>query len=337
MLKVGIVGCGVMGAIHAKAYSENKDCKLVCVCDSVFEKATLLARRYNIMQYENVDELINNEELDLIDICTTDTEHFEPAMKALDAGVHVFCEKPLAMNSTDALSMVRKAKEKSLFLGVDFNRRFSPFYLQAKQYFDKGEIGKPVFLRMNLCQGGEYALARRREKYYLLYELQIHAIDMMRYFAGDPEEIFAQFIRTSHEIFTTCAVYMRYKSGCLGVLLGSWDTDFNHPIECFEISGVTGKIVVDNIVDGLSFWKYRKQELFGRNITDAQIFKPNIFYQRDFWITFSNHINQVIHSISKHQSPPVTGIDGVRSLEIIESAIKSFEEGQVLKIQYSNE
>jgi predicted dehydrogenase len=334
MVKIGIIGCGVMGAVHAKVYVENKECKLVCVCDSISEKASELAQQFGAKPYAHIEELIETEDLDLVDVCTTDTEHFEPVMKALDAGIHVFCEKPLAMNSAEAFHMLRKAKERDLFLGVDFNRRFSPFYLQAKQYLDKGELGKPVFLRMNLCQGGEYALSRCREKYYLLFELQIHAIDMMRYFAGDPEEVFAQFIRTHHEVYTTCAITMRFKSGCLGVLLGSWDADFTHPIESFEISGTKGRIIVDNIVDGLTFWRYREQELFGREIADAHVFRPNIFHQRDFWITFSNHINRVIRSISKCKPPPVTGVDGVRSLEIIETAIKSFEERQLLPVEY---
>lgn len=320
MLKAGVVGCGnVIGTRHAQEYISHERTELVCVCDLIREKADSLAEKLGTKAYYSVHDMLQEEDLDVVSVCTTDTKHYEPTMQCLEKRVHVLCEKPLAMNSEEAAKMVQKAREIGCFLGVNYNRRFSPFYTRGHRLVQQGKLGKLAYLDMKLCQGGEYAFNRGQGKYYLLFELQVHSLDMLRYFGGEVEEVYAQFTNPAQRpIYTTCIIQLRFCTGALGTLIGSYDGGFSHPIERLEVGGVQGYLVVDNVMDGLHLCLHEREE--------EQVWKSNVLQKCDFSLTFSNHIKTFIDRVSEGKNPPITGMDGLRSLQIAEAAVRSFRE-----------
>ncbi|MDQ1326873.1 MAG: Gfo/Idh/MocA family oxidoreductase, partial [Candidatus Poribacteria bacterium] len=276
MLKVGVVGCGGVGLLHSRAYLSHPQANLVCVCDMVKEKADARAKDLGVKAYYSVKEMLSAEpDLDAVGVITADHLHFEPAMEALDAGKHVLVEKPLSLIVKEAEQMVRKAEEKGVNLAIDYNRRYAPPYLKAKEWIDNGTVGNIAYVMMKLSQGGPNV--SHKGKYYLLYELETHAMDMIRHLGGDIAEVSAEMAsprggkpgQGEEVVYTSIAVSMKFTEERVAVLMASWDSAFTHPIEIVEVCGSNGYMQVNNIVESVSFYPHGDPVV--------RTWKPNIF------------------------------------------------------------
>ena len=142
MIKVAITGTGFMGMVHAEALKRTKGVQLVGIHGSSAEKSRKAAAQLDISKgYASYDELIADEEIDAVHITTPNRLHFEQASKALQAGKHVLCEKPLAMNAEESCALVKLAAESNCASGVNYNIRFYPLNQEAKAQARAGELG----------------------------------------------------------------------------------------------------------------------------------------------------------------------------------------------------
>jgi UDP-N-acetylglucosamine 3-dehydrogenase len=333
MLKVGVVGCGGVGLRHSQAYQSHPEAELICVCDMVKEKAEARARELDVKAYFSVKEMLAAEEdLDVVGVITADNLHFVPTMEALEAGKHVLVEKPLSLDIREAEQMVEKAREKNVKLAIDYNRRFSKTYLKAREYVENGTVGNIAYIIMKLAQGGPASSGKG--KYYLLFELQTHSIDLMRHFGGDIVEVSAhmaapradQARQDEDVVYTSIAISMRFAAECVGTLMASWDSSFTHPIEFLEVCGKNGYMRVDNIVEGVSFYPHGDQTI--------RAWKPNIFDAGalTFDKIFENRVHAFVDDMVAGREPAPTGMDGLKALQVVEAVIKSFEEKRAVKV-----
>jgi len=331
MLKVGVVGCGGVGLIHSRAYQSHPEAELVCVCDIVKEKADARARELGVKAYYSVRDMLK-ENLDAVGVITADHLHFEPTMEALEAGKHVLVEKPLSLNIREAEQMVQKAQEKNVKLAINYNRRFAQPYLKAKEWIDNGTVGNIAYVMMKLSQGGPASSSKG--KYYLLYELETHAIDMIRHLGGDISEISAQMSAPRADqarpgedvVYTSIAISMKFVAERVAVLMASWDSAFSHPIEIVEVCGSNGYLQVNNIVESVSFYPHGDPVV--------RIWKPNIFDVGALMFNkiFENRVHAFVNDLIAGRDPAPTGLDGFKALQAVEAAIKSFEEKRSVKV-----
>lgn len=140
-LRAGIIGVGFIGAVHIEQLRRLGNVEVVAITDTVSaqEKADQL---YVPRGYEDYKEMIDNEDLDCVHICTPNNTHFEIGMYALEKGINVVCEKPMCTNVEEAKELMRVAEEKNLVNAMNFNCRFYPLAYQMKQMIQKGEIGE---------------------------------------------------------------------------------------------------------------------------------------------------------------------------------------------------
>lgn len=143
-LKVGIVGAGgIFEYAHAKPWLSHADTEIVAICDQNREQAERMSKKYHIEKiYVDYTEMLRDMELDIVDICTPNLYHSEIAIAALQAGVHVFCEKPDAVNPEEAIRMAEEAEKQGKTLMVMRNNRFSPPSKFMKQYIEEGHMGE---------------------------------------------------------------------------------------------------------------------------------------------------------------------------------------------------
>ncbi len=333
MLKVGVVGCGGIGLRHSRAYQSHPEAELICVCDMVKEKAEARAREMGVKAYFSVKEMLDAEkDLDVVGVITADNLHFVPTMEALEAGKHVLVEKPLSLDIREAEQMVEKARQKNVQLAINYNRRFSKTYLEAKKYIENGTVGDIAYIIMKLAQGGP--ASSRKGKYYLLFELQTHSIDLMRHFGGDIVEVSAHMAAPRADqarqdediVYTSIAISMKFAAERVGTLMASWDSAFTHPIEFLEVCGKNGYMRVDNIVEGVSFYPHRDQTI--------RVWKPNIFDTGalTFDKIFENRVHAFVDDMVAGREPAPTGMDGLKALQVVEAVIKSFEEKRAVKV-----
>jgi len=332
-LRITAVGCGGVGLRHQKGHLACPETELVAVCDMDVEKAERRAKELGLERwYPSIEEMLSNEECDAVDVVTADHLHFQPVMECLEAGKHVLCEKPLSLSLDEAEQMVAKAKEKDVYLSMDYNRRFAPGYAKARQWFDAGECGRLAYIDMKLSQGG--MTHSWKGEYYLLYELQTHAIDLLRWFGGEIVAVCAQMARPRLDsvpngetaCYTSMAISLRFADNAVSSLLASWDSDFIHPIERVEICGDKGEIVVDNVLS--------KATLLRRDDQVVQEYRPSIFRmeQLAFDGTFALRMDAWAKDLVAGREPQPSGRDGLQAMRVIDSIVRSWEEKREIEV-----
>ena len=335
-LKVAAVGCGGIGRQHQLGYLHALRAELVAVCDIDEPKAKARAEELGVANwYPSIQEMVANEACNAIDVVTADYLHFEPVMECLEAGKHALCEKPLSLSIDEAEQMVAKAEEKGVHLAIDYNRRFAPGYAKAREWFDDGACGQVTYIDMKLSQGGP--IFSWKGQYYLLYELQTHAIDLLRWFGGEIVAVCSQMAHPhinevkpgEQPCWTSMAISLRYQNDAVASLLASWDSDFTHPIERFEICGTAGEIVVDNILSRATLMKRNDQVVEG--------YRPSIFRsQLVFDSTFALRVQAFVDDILDGRPPVPTGRDGLQALRVVEAIVQSWEEKREVAVRCDN-
>ncbi len=332
-LKIAAVGCGGIGYLHQQGYLQHPGAELVAVCDIDAAKAKARAQELGIPNwYPSIKEMLAQEECDLVDVVTADHLHFEPVMECLDAGKHVISEKPLALNIEEAEEMVAKAEEMDVHLAIDYNRRFAPGYVQARKWFEAGEIGQIYYLDMKLSQGGP--ASTWKGEYYLLYELETHAIDILRWFGGEIVAVSSQMAKPRKQLahegedacYTSMAISLRYETEAVATLLASWDSDFIHPIERLEICGADGDIVVNNVLTSATLMKRDNQVV--------EEYRPSIFRdeQLAFNGTFALRMAALVDDLLANRAPIPSGRDGLQTLRITEAIVQSWKEKREIAV-----
>ena len=194
-LKVGIIGNGGIANSHAHGYLDLGDrVELAACCDINFEKAKEFAARYNIPNvYDNCYDMLKDNDLDLVSVCTWNAAHKECTVAALNAGVNVLCEKPMAMNAAEAEEMKAAADRAGKLLMLGFVRRQGDDAARAIELIKNGDVGevyfaKATYLRRAGFPGGWFgnkALSGGGP----LIDLGVHVIDLTRYIMGCPKPV----------------------------------------------------------------------------------------------------------------------------------------------------
>jgi myo-inositol 2-dehydrogenase / D-chiro-inositol 1-dehydrogenase len=324
-LRAAVVGAGFVGSIHARALAEHPGAALVSVCGRTRPKTEALAARYGSTWHLSVEELLDKERPHLVCVCTGNDQHLEPTIAALEAGAHVFVEKPMAFRLEDARRMAACAERNGLALGVNFNHRFAEPYQRALRFVREGNIGAPAYACMRFA-GDLYPSLN--DPYCMLIETQGHSFDLLRLFYGDIEEVSALLADPRDVgIYTSAAIALRFANGAVGTLLGSWDSSYSHPAAVtLEVSGADGRVEVENIVDAV--------RLFRHDSSEFSEWRPGLFdgFRRDFWRTIDSHIGAFVEAVRGGLEPPVSAADGLRALEATVATIHSFEQGHPIAL-----
>ena len=194
-VKVGIIGTGGISNAHMGGYKAIPDrVEMTAVCDIDEEKVKAYAAKFNVPRwYTDYNEMLAKENLDAVSVTTWNAAHKGAAIAALNAGVNVICEKPMAMNAEEAEEMKAAAERNGKVLQIGFVRRYGEDAAMIKKFIDGGTLGdlyyaKATYLRRSGCPGGWFG-----DKSYSgggpLIDLGVHVMDLVRYLAGCPKPI----------------------------------------------------------------------------------------------------------------------------------------------------
>ena len=200
-MNIGLIGFGSMGKTHAYAvhnlnyfFGDGISARIAGVCTAHRETSEKAAREYGFdVSVTDEDELIYSPDIDIIDICTPNILHFETAKKAVLAGKHVYCEKPLAVTPEQADMLASLAAEKGVTAQVVFNNRFMSGVMRAKEIISGGLIGNVISFRCEYLHSSCTDLSRnagwKQDRDIcgggVLFDLGSHAIDLIRYLCGE--------------------------------------------------------------------------------------------------------------------------------------------------------
>lgn len=326
MLNVAVIGLGGIGKTHTNWYSQNKDVKIVALCDILTDRVDPVAQKYGVKAYHDIDEMLASEQIDAVSVATAGQEngghHYEPTMKCLAAGKHVLVEKPISNNIEHAREMVRFAKEQNVLLGVNLNHRFTPAAERAKQLLADGQLGEVLFINMALWINNP----NESSPWFHLRALHPHSIDVMRTFGGPIQKVQA-FLKKGpgRTIWSNASINVQFASGAVGHLTGSYDASGYHPIERCEVGGSAGRFVIENVFQRLEFLPRKSPE-------KLVIDNPIMGGMGDFNETFRNRINAFVKQVQAGGPLDASGDDGLAAQEVIEAAIRSWENGTIEEV-----
>lgn len=138
---LGVIGMGGFGLFAVQQFLQTPNTKLVAIAGSKREESIVAAKRFGAETLASIDELVNHPDVDLVYIATPPFMHYEQAMLALNAGKHVICEKPLAMNPEQGREMIETAKAKGLLMVTNLMQRYNPMFARVKHLIDKNLLG----------------------------------------------------------------------------------------------------------------------------------------------------------------------------------------------------
>ncbi len=251
-MKVGIIGAGLIGEKRAKSILANGD-QVVLISDTNISKAKILSQMVKGSTVANNNEIFEDNEIECIVIATTHNHLTKLSYRALSFGKHVLCEKPLGFNSVEIKKCVSLALKKNLIYKAGYNHRFHPAINQAKELFDKGKIGKLMYIRGVYGHGGRpgYEMEWRMDKKISgggeLIDQCAHLIDLSLWFMKDiPKDISAK-IKTFFwpiKVEDNAFVLLKNKTS-IATLHASW-TEWKNKFR-YEIFGTKGYLIIDGL------------------------------------------------------------------------------------------
>lgn len=196
MIKIGVIGCGKIAQVrHIPEYADNPDCKLAGFFDINADRCKQLAQKYEAKAYASYEDLLSDPEIDAVSICTSNATHAEITIKALNAGKHVLCEKPMAITLKECEDMVKAAKDNGKYLMIGQNQRLAKAHQVAKELIESGKLGKVLTFRTTFGHGGPetwsvdpgkntWFFDKKKAAMGAMADLGIHKTDMIQYILG---------------------------------------------------------------------------------------------------------------------------------------------------------
>ncbi|MCR2822808.1 Gfo/Idh/MocA family protein [Lederbergia panacisoli] len=328
-LKVGIVGVGNIGSIHASVYKENPDTEIVAVCDIIKEKADEAAVKFGGTAFYSVkDMLASNVQLDLVSVCTkgeeNGSEHFAPTMELLNAGIPVLGEKPISNNIEEGKQMVDLARKNKLPYAVNLNHRFTPAAERAKSWLESGRLGKIHMINMRMWINNPV----ESSPWFHLRALHPHSFDVIRYFCGDVKRVAAFMMKgEGRAIWSNAQIILEFENGAIGNLVGSYDAGASYGLELCEVVGSKGRFVLEDACEHLTFYPRAGIETEKYSHLGGMRAFPETFKSR-----INSFVDQLITGVT-YDRVDGSGEDALKAQLIIEAAIKSWETGTIVDVK----
>lgn len=380
-VRIGLVGYSMMGKAHSNAYRAAPfyfDLDVNPVLDTIvgrnLEKIKKSASKMGWENYtDNWEDIVNNKDIDVIDISSPNNTHKEIALKAAQAGKHVFCEKPLSLTLKESKEMLDVVRKNNVVHMVCHNYRFAPAVQFAKQLIDEGRLGKIYHVRATFLQDWlldpESPLSWRLQKDIsgsgTLGDLGIHIIDLARFLVGEFEEVIGMMdtfikerplgtltdtlqLETKSDEYgevtvdDAAAFLAKLENGVMGTFEVSRFAAGNRAGNRFEINGEHGSIRWDmeNMNNLEVYFENDDEGLQGfRTINCTEHVHP---FAGSYWPaahilgyehTFVNIIKTFLDAVGKNEVPQPNFVDGVINQAIVEAVEYSVEQRSWVSIE----
>jgi len=331
VLNVGVIGLGRIGKLHVhNIIAQMSDVKIIGVTDIIEDPLTEISRKYEIPIIEkDYHCLLDNKQIEAIIICSSTDTHAKIISEAAQAGKHIFCEKPIALDLADIDKAVSEVKKSGVKLQIGFNRRFDPSFKKAKEMIKTGKIGEPHIVRVTSRDPAPPPMEYIKVSGGIFLDMMIHDFDMIRYLLDeDVKELIAvgsclvnPEISKYNDI-DTAIVTFQYRNGAWGTIDNSRQAVYGYD-QRIEIFGSGGCIKVGN---------KKPTEVFLSGTEDTRSDKPVYFFLERYNESYIEEIKHFIQCIKENKEPSVTGHDGKMAVVMGYAAKESLNKRKFVEI-----
>jgi myo-inositol 2-dehydrogenase/D-chiro-inositol 1-dehydrogenase len=321
-LKVGVIGAGYIGGVHAGILARDERVQIAAVYDLDQQRAQRLARAHDAQVGDGPAEVIDR--CDAVYIATPNTQHVSLTLAAIDAGKHVFCEKPLATNIDDAEIVFAKTRRSQSVFQVGHNRRFAPVYATLKQLLSETHVPHSVHVKMNRGEllnpvwTGDPSVTGG-----FLYETPIHMFDMMRFLFGEVESLHA--IGSQHEYSETddFSVLLKFTNGLHATLATAADASWLFPFERLEVFCHHATLVtreMESLVCSTNLQGHFTEQSMQQLAREEK------------W-GYAQEDRAFVDAIFNGTPPLVTALDGLLSIELVNAVYESVRTNATIRVR----
>lgn len=349
-VKVGVIGCGhIAQEVHIPNYMENSKSILEAVCDVNQDISNEIAVEYKIKHvFNDYRELLDSDLVEAVSVCVPTSLHSKVVIDAATRGIHVLCEKPLATDMKEADEMLEAVSRSDVKFMVGFNRRFLPNHMKAKEYLEKGKIGRPILARAQTITAGPYeneieksSHPKEAEKRLgCLFDSGSHLADLIIWMLGKPSEVSASVSTWVDGVTVDDSAVMlaKFDNGALGSICTAWlnlpDYQAMEDSRKIEIIGTNGKVESDCLGPSLYFYSTNSLtcKLRGKIKITPVKFDPKIPHEALSW-SYRREIDDFLTSIIKNREPSVTGEQAKEALRMILAAKESIRSKSAITLK----
>ena len=333
MVKVGIIGAGRIGKVHTQGIITGvKNAQIKTIADPFMNDQTaawIHSMDSSIQVTKDYKEILADEEIDAVIICSSTDTHSSISVEAIKAGKHVFCEKPID-HDIEKIKQVMEALEGSnIKYQVGFNRRFDHNFKAVKDVVAAGRIGDPHIIKITSRDPEPPSPAYVAVSGGMFLDMTIHDFDMVRYLAGcDATEVYVQSavlvdpgIGEAGDV-DTAVITLKMKNGAIAVIDNSRKAVYGYDQRA-EVFGSNGMVATKN--DTLSTAVISNAD----GVTGE---KPLYFFLERYMDSFREEMNQFINAIENDTDTPLGVVDGLKPVLMGLAAKKSVEEHRPVAI-----
>ncbi len=341
-LRTAILGCGRIAQRHGKILAGMDEAELVGMVDPTTAKAEKFSTDFGGRPYASLEEMIAAERPDILNICTPSGLHAEQAIRAAKLGVkNLVVEKPMALRLQDADEMIETCANLDVRLFVVKQNRYNLPIKKLREAIDEGRFGRLVLgtIRLRWCRRQDYYdQAPWRGTWALdggVFSNQAsHHVDMLSYMMGRVESVSAMTTTrlVSIEAEDTGVATLRFRNGALGVIEA---TTAARPIDLegsISILGEYGTVEVGGFaMNEIKVWKFAEERPEDAEVREKYKQNPPDVYG----FGHNEYLKDVFHSIHEGQQPVVDGLEGRKSLELINAIYESVEREREVHLSFS--
>jgi predicted dehydrogenase len=335
--RVGLVGAGIMGKLHARIFQADPRCELVAVSDNDIARAQAFGAEFKIPAvFGSHQEMLAGADLDIVTVCTPDHAHRDPVVDCANAGVHVVVEKPLATSLADCEAIISAAERNHVKVMAQFSHRWIPAYRQTKDLAMKGELGEPVL-----------AYTRKNDRIFVPTEmikwsnqttpawfLCSHDLDLVCwYFDSEPAEVYANAVKkvlVNRGIDTPDAVQaqVRFVNGAVGTFEACWIYPDTYPT-------MTDSFIEVVFTDGMIHME-RKQEQIEVATPKSYTWPRSLisypYEDGELHGAIELSLNHFVKCVHEDREPLVTLQSSLRVTRILDAVQRSIETARPISL-----
>ena len=334
-LKVGIIGAGRIGKVHAESilyHVPGVDVK--AISDISMDYVQGVADALGIPNaYDDYKKILEDPEIGAVLICSSTDTHSQFSIEAANAGKHIFCEKPIDFDLNRIYETLKIVEESGVKYQVGFNRRFDHNYARVNEVIKEGKIGTPQIIKITSRDPKPAPIEYLKGSGGMFFDLAIHDFDMARFQAGsEVVEVYSVGgCLVDPEIgkigdIDTAVTTLKFENGAMAVIDNSRQAVYGYD-QRMEVFGSKGSVEIKNDTATTTII---------RNEDSIQSEKPLYFFLERYMGSFVEEIKQFMKAIVDDTDVPVVGFDGLQSVKVAMAATLSVKEGRPVKLSEIN-
>lgn len=339
-LKFALIGAGRISPKHIEVLHQLEDAELVAIADRKKERCEVIHQKYQLNTYNDYHDMLEKEKPDVVSVLTDSGSHAKIVTDIAKYNCHVVVEKPMALTLDDADTMIRACDENQVKLFVVKQNRYNLPVQKLKEALDEGRFGKLVLgtVRVRWCRTQEYYDQDEWRGTWahdggVFANQASHHVDLLEWLMGDVNTVFAKTETALVDIETedTGVAILRFTNGALGIIEATTATRPTDLEGSISILGEKGSVEIGGFaVNEMKTWKFTEErEEDSSALNDFKQNPPNVY-----GFGHLEYMKNVIDSIRTGKKALVDGLEGRRSLELINAIYESAETGKEVYMRF---